>query len=103
MLIKEGFDSVRPIVRFSYPIQRAFKYADGQVCMFHPEFMKTRSQDLETAYHDAGQFYWFRFEKGLSGPKRGAIIIPQEEVQDIDTPEDLKMAEYKYKVQHGAR
>ena len=75
MLVKNNFDSVRPIVKFSYPIQRAFKLlSDNTVEMFDPEHFKTRSQDLEPAYHDAGQFYWFKTDKTLSGNFKGGMI-----------------------------
>ncbi|MEA2042891.1 MAG: hypothetical protein U9N85_10105 [Bacteroidota bacterium] len=98
LLISEKLDSVKPVVAFSYPIQRALKLDGGLVEMFQPEHQRTRSQDLEPAYHDAGQFYWFKFEKGLTGNKKGAIILKDHEVQDIDTLDDWKMAELKYKL-----
>ncbi len=42
-----------------FPIQRTFKITKHNRCeMFTPEYFTTRSQDLEEAYHDAGQFYW---------------------------------------------
>ena len=51
------------IVEFNFPIQRAIKLSnDGCLGMFQPDHLKTRSQDLEKAYHDAGQFYWFSVE-----------------------------------------
>lgn len=98
LLLSEDFDSIRPIVKYSYPIQRAFRYQNGAVELFNPEFAKTRSQDLELAYHDAGVFYWFRFQTGFPGLKRGAIIISEIQAQDIDTLEDWKIAELKFKI-----
>ncbi|MDD4672219.1 MAG: pseudaminic acid cytidylyltransferase [Bacteroidales bacterium] len=98
-LIEEKmFDSVKPIVRFSYPIQRALKHSNHQVTMFNPEYAKSRSQDLEPTYHDAGQFYWFNWEQGLNGDNKGAIVVSEIEVQDIDTWDDWKLAEFKYKM-----
>ena len=48
---------------FSFPIQRAIQIdAAGRSAMFYPEHFNTRSQDLEEAFHDAGQFYWARPE-----------------------------------------
>ncbi|MFV0155364.1 pseudaminic acid cytidylyltransferase [Empedobacter falsenii] len=96
ILESNNFDSVRPIVKFSYPIQRAFKYNGGLVEMFNPEFLLTRSQDLEDAYHDAGMFYWLTFEKGFKGEKKGAYVIAEKYAQDIDTLEDWEIAEFKY-------
>ncbi|MGN6351937.1 MAG: pseudaminic acid cytidylyltransferase [Parafilimonas sp.] len=96
LLLQKKFDSVRPIVKFSYPIQRAFKLSpNNSVQMFYPEYLKTRSQDLEPAYHDAGQFYWFRTDKMLTGTNKGGVIISETEAQDIDTIEDWKLAELK--------
>lgn len=97
LIKKEMADSVKPIVRFSYPIQRALKLMpDGSLKMFYPEHAKTRSQDLETAFHDAGQFYWFWFEKGMNGTNKLGFEISELFVQDIDTENDWKLAEFKY-------
>jgi N-acylneuraminate cytidylyltransferase len=70
---------------------------NGKVEMFYPEYQKTRSQDLEPAYHDAGQFYWMKADKGLRGTNKYGIVVSQLEVQDIDTEDDWKMAEMKYR------
>jgi N-acylneuraminate cytidylyltransferase len=99
MLLNESFDSVRPVVKFSYPIQRAFKLLNGnKVQMFYPEYAKSRSQDLEAAYHDAGQFYWFKTDKMLTGTNKGGLIVSESEAHDIDTDEDWKIAELKMKM-----
>jgi pseudaminic acid cytidylyltransferase len=99
MLVNNKFDSVRPIVRFSYPIQRAFKLLpDNSVQLFNPEHLRTRSQDLEPAYHDAAQFYWFKTSKVLRGAFKGGIIISETEAQDIDTLDDWKIAELKMRI-----
>lgn len=96
LLLSENIDSVRPVVKFSYPIQRALKMRNGKLQMFYPEHKTTRSQDLEPAYHDAGQFYWMKAEKGLRGTNKYGFEIPEILAQDIDTEEDWKMAEMKY-------
>jgi N-acylneuraminate cytidylyltransferase len=66
-----------------------------------PEHITTRSQDLEEAYHDAGQFYWgkssaFLDKKSIFSNDSFAVILPRETVQDIDTPEDWFNAELMY-------
>jgi len=99
---KTGCDSVMPVVRFSYPIQRALKIADNRLSMIRPENLNTRSQDLIPTYHDAGQFYWLRVEsflkqKNLLMDYTVPIEIPESEAQDIDNEEDWKIAEIKYK------
>jgi len=98
LLVSKKADSVRPVVRFYYPIQRAVKlYDNGKVSMFYPEYQNTRSQDLEPTYHDAGQFYWMKFEAGLKGINKFGFEIPNTLVQDIDNEEDWIMAEIKFK------
>jgi N-acylneuraminate cytidylyltransferase len=83
---------------FPFPIQRAIRIdAAGRSSMFQPEFFNTRSQDLEEAYHDAGQFYLARpsawanttniFDDGCP------LLLPRSRVQDIDTEEDWQRAE----------
>jgi N-acylneuraminate cytidylyltransferase len=89
---------------FAFPIQRAIKLNnDNKVTMFQPEHLNTRSQDLEEAYHDAGQFYWGKKSAFLDGASffsehSTAIIIPRKRVQDIDTHEDWDLAETLYTV-----
>lgn len=93
---ERDFDSVRPVIRFSYPPQRGVKMEDGKISFFNPDFASTRSQDLEPVYYDAGMFYWMKFELGLKGINRGGFEISELEAHDIDTLEDWKIAEIKY-------
>lgn len=98
---EQHFDTLRPVVRFSYPIQRAFKMTDeGLVSFMNPEYAQTRSQDLIPAFHDAGLFYWGTVEKGFKGNKWGGLEIDEKVCQDIDTEDDWQMAELKYKLIH---
>lgn len=102
ILITKGFDTVYPIVRFSYPILRSLKIdSDGRVVMRWPEFRDTRSQDLDPAFHDSGTFYWLRNGSFIRygqilTPNTGSIEIDEIRVQDIDTETDWKLAELKY-------
>ncbi|MCY1275185.1 CMP-N,N'-diacetyllegionaminic acid synthase [compost metagenome] len=88
---------------YPFPIQRAFKLnSQERVEMFNPEHFNTRSQDLEEAYHDAGQFYWGRVDAWLTGQlifgkNSSAILLPRHRVQDIDTMEDWQRAEWMFK------
>lgn len=105
-LSNNNFDSVFPILEFSFPIQRSLKIKDNKVAMVWSENLNTRSQDLEARYHDSGQFYWiktqsFLTEKKLLTNDSGAIIISQLEAQDIDTETDWRLAEIKYKLMHN--
>ena len=85
------------------PIQRTFKITDNGRCkMFMPENFSSRSQDLEEAYQDAGEFYWQKLSKKSNETMFGAdsipIVLPRYLVQDIDTLEDWKRAEMMYKI-----
>lgn len=103
-LINNNMDTVFPVLPFSFPIQRAVKINEAnQIRMFQQEHMFSRSQDLERAYHDAGQFYWFKSNKLLEQKKMwtdntGVVILDEMQAQDIDTLEDWKIAEFKYKM-----
>lgn len=97
-LIENDADSVRPVVRFSYPIQRALRLDAGKVSFINQKHAGTRSQDLEPAFFDSGMFYWMKFELGLKGTERYAFEIGEMQAQDIDTIEDWKIAESKYKL-----
>ncbi len=96
--------AVIPVVQFSYPPQRCFVIEESGYAKFkYPEYVKTRSQDLEKQYHDAGQFYVYNVRKlleykGIIEDDFAPIVLPEMCVQDIDTLEDWKIAEIKYKL-----
>jgi N-acylneuraminate cytidylyltransferase len=103
MLIASDVDAVVPVVKFSYPPQRCLVIRDGKIVMLHPENYNIRSQDLEPYYHDIGQFYCIkpsalRSEKRLFCERTLPLVLPESEVQDIDTIEDWKIAEIKYQL-----
>ena len=90
---------------YSYPVQRGLKIEDGRIRMVWPEYIQSRSQDLEMIYHDAGQFYISKVEpfyqhKDFWGANTGGIILSELEVQDLDTLTDWKLAEMKYQLLH---
>lgn len=91
------------VTSYAFPIQRAIKINhELGVEMFDVNNFNTRSQDLEEAYHDAGQFYWGRVdawlnEKIIFGADSTSVILPRHRVQDIDTPEDWERAEWLFK------
>jgi len=107
--LKKGYDEILKndakmafsVTSMPYPIQRTFKIkSDGRCEMFTPEYFTARSQDLEEAYQDAGQFYWENLDKEFTDIPFGRdsipIIIPRHLVQDIDTLEDWKRVELMY-------
>lgn len=93
---------VLPVTSFPYPIQRAVKkLPDGRIAMFEPDHYLIRSQDLEEAFHDAGQFYWASTETWmvkdqLFDKDAFGFEIPRSHVQDIDTMEDWHYAEMQF-------
>ena len=96
-------DCVLPIVKYDFPPQRSFVIREGFVKYLHGDLYKCRSQDLEPIYHDCGQFYLCRTNVFLKYntvvlPKAFPIIMNEMEVQDIDTEDDWKIAELKYKM-----
>ncbi len=96
-----GADTALPVVRFSYPVQRALKLDAGRVSMMWPENYSRRSQDLPAAYHDSGQFYWARTgaflrEKKLFSSSCAAVELSELEAEDIDTEENFRLAEIKF-------
>ncbi|KHD23481.1 hypothetical protein NM09_18610 [Vibrio caribbeanicus] len=99
LLQDEGVQFAFSATSFPFPIQRAIKLdSDGSVSMFSPENEQVRSQDLEEAYHDAGQFYWgktraFLEKYSIFSPHSKAVLLPRNRVQDIDTQEDWELAE----------
>lgn len=111
LLEEKYFDYVFSATRFNFPIQRAIRMeADGTLAMFQPEHFNTRSQDLEEAYHDAGQFYWGRANTWTNGlpiftANSTFIRLPSWRVQDIDTEDDWIRAEslFRANLKHSAR
>lgn len=98
----EQRDSVFPVVQYSTPIQRAFKQENGKISLFFPQYLNARSQDLEKAYYDSGQFYFFsvkslREKKTILTENSAGIVIDDMLAQDIDNENDWQMAELKYK------
>ena len=92
---------------FDFPIQRAIKLDENaSVIMFYPQFEKTRSQDLEPAFHDAGAFYFGKKEAWLEcsaifAPHSKAYLLPRNLVCDIDTLEDFEFAKKLYLINNG--
>lgn len=105
-LVMSTFDSICPVVAFSYPILRSLSIDEkGNLNMNWPEYRFSRSQDLRPAYHDSGTFYWIKTssllkDKKLLGENGTAIVLDEFRVQDIDTDTDWALAEMKYKLLH---
>jgi len=103
LLQQSGADYAFSVTSYAFPIQRAVRItSDLRVEMFNPENFASRSQDLEEAFHDAGQFYWGRAAAWLAGKPlfshdAAPVPLPRHRVQDIDTAEDWERAEWLFK------
>ncbi|PQA84838.1 pseudaminic acid cytidylyltransferase [Limnohabitans sp. TS-CS-82] len=104
MLQSSGAQYAFTVTNFAAPIQRSFRITGQQrIEMFNPAQFNTRSQDLEEAYHDAGQFYWGRAQAWLEATPLFSqasvpIVLPRYRVQDIDTQNDWIRAEMMFEI-----
>lgn len=107
-LVNSDADYSLSLARFEAPIQRALKlHPNGRMEMFDPTLQKVRSQDLEPAFHDAGQFYWGRTSawlamKPILAPGSIGVIVPRERAQDIDLPADWAWCERLFKLMRSS-
>jgi N-acylneuraminate cytidylyltransferase len=104
LLQQSGAQYTFTVTNFAAPIQRSFRITDQQrIEMFNPAQFNTRSQDLEEAYHDAGQFYWGRAQAWLAATPLYSefatpLVIPRFRVQDVDTQDDWIRAELMFEI-----
>ena len=108
-LVANEADYAFSVTSYQFPIQRALRIGnDGRVAMFYPEYSDTRSQDLEEAWHDAGQFYWGKSDAWLAqrpifSTLTVPVVLPRYRVQDIDNKEDWVQAEHMFYQIRGTR
>ena len=100
-LVESGLTFALPVVSFPYEIQRGLNISNGKISPLFPEHVSTRSQDLISAYHDAGQFYWARIHEGIEDKSIFShhtvpIYLPRIAATDIDTEDDWVHAELLY-------
>ncbi len=87
-----------PVTEFPAAVQRALKHAEnGLMAPIYPENELIRTQDLEPAFFDVGQFYWGTKHAWLTNGRIHTsgvgYEIPNWRVIDIDTPADWERAE----------
>lgn len=105
-LMKSDADTLIPVVAFSYPPQRAMIVKEGKLVFEYPQYLDSRSQDLEPHYHDVGQFYLFKVKAFQRNRKLMVgnilpLVVSEMEVQDIDNETDWEIAEIKYRLMKG--
>lgn len=108
MLKQLDAEAVYPIMPFTFPPQRGVVIRNGIAEFIYPENMFVRSQELETIYHDCGQFYFlevdsFLEQKKLILDKTIPIILCEIDAQDIDNEDDWKIAELKFQIRKGIK
>jgi pseudaminic acid cytidylyltransferase len=103
-LLREDLDFVFAATRFRFPVQRALVHnTQGLVEPMFPQWIASRSQDLQEAVHDAGQFYW-GWPSSFQGhdvpflARAATYELPSHRVQDIDNLEDWTRAELLYRL-----
>jgi len=100
--LENDIDALMPVVKFSYPIQRALRINNEGILEYtYPEFIKARSQDLEPMYHDVGMFYFYKVNSLPKVRRIKHFEMKEYEIQDIDTEEDWYYAEMKYRILKG--
>ncbi len=102
LIQEQDVDFVYPVTEYAHPVQRAMRQLpNGKMQFLNPQFELTRTQDLETAFHDAGQFYWGKVSSWLAHKKMHTdglgMPIPNWRVVDIDTMDDWQRAELIFK------
>ena len=108
ILESSGAEYAFSITSYAFPIQRSIRITEKQrIEMFQPEHFNTRSQDLDEAWHDAGQFYWGKAAAWLENKlifsnESAPVFIPRHRVQDIDTPDDWERAQLMFTLLNGS-
>jgi pseudaminic acid cytidylyltransferase len=90
-----------PVTEYAASIYRALRMDhNGFLLPIDRNFELTRTQDIETTFHDAGQFYWGTTESWLTIKTIHSHAIgyktPKWRTIDIDTPDDWCRAELIY-------
>lgn len=92
-------DYLCSVSEYDYPIEKALSIQpDGNISFLNPHNARVNSQKLNSYVHDTGQFYWFKFESGMSVNNKHGYLIPSIYSQDIDTMNDWKVAELKFQI-----
>ncbi len=97
---REEAEFLIPVLRYPHPVERRLRI-DRSGCLRpdEPQHLASRTQDLEPAYHDAGQFYlgrrsaWQEEASPLAEGRALAWELPGGCAVDIDEPADWDRAE----------
>lgn len=99
-LMQDGARWVLALGEYRTPIQRAYRRTGqgADVVAIDADMMPKRSQDLETAFFDSGQFYWgsaatWRDDQARIWDGAAGVVLPADRCVDIDTMADWDFAE----------
>ena len=104
ILKSHKWDYVFVATKYNHPIYRSFKKdKNAGTKMLYTNQFNSRSQDLEDIYHDAGQFYWgtadaWKKNTKIFSKNSTFKTIPSWRVNDIDTIDDWKRAEFMFQI-----
>lgn len=101
----DSYEAILPITKYSFSPFRSFKKIGNTLTYNWPEYEKSRSQDLDPLYHDAGQWYLFKNNQAnhhtsMIKSSTYGFILESTNVQDIDDENDWKLSELKYRLIH---
>ena len=81
------------------------KGSKNQMEFLFPDNELERTQDFESLFHDAGQFYWGRTRSWIMNEKMHSsgygFEVESNKIIDIDNIEDWRLAEAIYKKNIG--
>jgi len=103
IFLKEKKNFCISVTRFESSVERSLLFKDETTIFLEKKIFNKRSQDFKKYYYDAGQFYWgtaksFQKYNDVFKTSVSALKIESSRVVDINSPDDWKMAEIKYKL-----
>jgi N-acylneuraminate cytidylyltransferase len=92
LMVKKKYEKLFTICKYSSHIQRALeKNSNNEIKYKNVNYQYSRSQKLKEYYYDAGQFYWYNYNKNIIKKTIGYELSKFEGI-DINTIEDFNLA-----------
>ena len=103
--VKSNADALISVGKYNNHPLRGFRLSKNKYLSFKfPKYQKKNSQDLETMYHDAGAFYFYKksqflkTKKNLIPRKTIPFVLNQCKVVDIDDIDDFNFAKKLFQI-----